>query len=58
MSESVDIVYQEDVGRHGIAKADIAAGELIVVEVEKIEMSVPYLLSCNILYQCLSCLKL
>lgn len=32
MSESVDIVYQEDVGRHGIAKADIAAGELIVVE--------------------------
>ena len=32
MSDSVDIVYREDVGRHGIAKADIAAGELIVIE--------------------------
>ena len=32
MSESVQIVYKEDVGRHGIATADIAPGEIISIE--------------------------
>lgn len=32
MTDKVTIVYKEDVGRHGLARADLAPGELILVE--------------------------
>ena len=32
MSDKVKIVYREEVGRHGLAMADIAPGEVILVE--------------------------
>ena len=32
MSESVSIRYEEEVGRHAVARADIAPGEIILIE--------------------------
>ena len=32
MSDAVEIVYNAELGRHGVAGRDIAAGELLLVE--------------------------